>query len=204
MVPFRALLIWIKASSSPARFISRYDSSGLSYQSQMKYMKPLNLYQDLLKLHAVERGRLLGLDVGDKYVGLAVSDFNNKVASPLSVLVRKKNNIGLMAIDFQNLISELSLSAFIVGYPYDRQRNSPNATQVKVFVDDICKLGKLEDVRYTFWDECFTSKNVELLLKPLKFSSTEAKTISDKFAAVGILQGYLDYVNRNIATEQSR
>ncbi|XP_024995514.1 uncharacterized protein LOC112528716 [Cynara cardunculus var. scolymus] len=168
----------------------------------MKYMKPLNLYQDLLKLHAVERGRLLGLDVGDKYVGLAVSDFNNKVASPLSVLVRKKNNMGLMAIDFQNLISELSLSAFIVGYPYDRSRKSPNATQVKVFVDDLCKLRKFEDVRYTFWDECFTSKNVELLLKPLKFPTTEAKTITDKFAAVGILQGYLDYVNRNIATEQ--
>ncbi|KVH95385.1 Resolvase, holliday junction-type, YqgF-like protein [Cynara cardunculus var. scolymus] len=118
------------------------------------------------------------------------------------VLVRKKNNMGLMAIDFQNLISELSLSAFIVGYPYDRSRKSPNATQVKVFVDDLCKLRKFEDVRYTFWDECFTSKNVELLLKPLKFPTTEAKTITDKFAAVGILQGYLDYVNRNIATEQ--
>lgn len=49
----------------------------------MKHMKPLSLYQKLLKTPAVERGRLLGLDVGDKYVGLAVSDFNNKVASPL-------------------------------------------------------------------------------------------------------------------------
>ncbi|KAJ9550082.1 hypothetical protein OSB04_022625, partial [Centaurea solstitialis] len=174
--------------------------------TNMKYMKPLNLFQDMLKLHAVERGRLLGLDVGDKYVGLAVSDFNNKVASPLSVLVRTKNNIGLMAIDFQNLISELSLSAFIVGYPYDRHKNSPSATQVKVFVDDLCKLGKLDDVKYTFWDECFTSKileesgriemlnsidqipflllNVDLLLKPLQFPPSEAKTISDKFAAV--------------------
>nr|GFB42487.1 putative pre-16S rRNA nuclease isoform X1 [Tanacetum cinerariifolium] len=68
-----------------------------------RYMKPLNLFQDLLKIPAVERGRLLGFDVGDKYVGLAVSDFNNKVASPLSVLVRKKSNIGLMALDFQHL-----------------------------------------------------------------------------------------------------
>ncbi|KAI3710835.1 hypothetical protein L2E82_40629 [Cichorium intybus] len=170
----------------------------------MKYMKPLSLYQDLLKVNAVERGRLLGLDVGDKYVGLAVSDFNNKVASPFSVLVRKKTNIRLMAIDLKLLISELSLSAFIVGYPYDRQRISPEATQVKVFVDDLCKTGKLEDVRYTFWDECFTSKNVEQLLKPLNLPSVEAKTISDKFAAVGILQGYLDYVNRNVETEQTQ
>ncbi|KAI3501282.1 hypothetical protein L1887_29146 [Cichorium endivia] len=172
--------------------------------TMMKYMKPLSLYQDLLKVNAVERGRLLGLDVGDKYVGLAVSDFNNKVASPFSVLVRKKSNIRLMAIDLKLLISELSLSAFIVGYPYDRQRISPEATQVKVFVDDLCKTGKLEDVRYTFWDECFTSKNVELLLKPLNLPPVEAKTISDKFAAVGILQGYLDYVNRNVETEQTQ
>ncbi|CAL5420581.1 unnamed protein product [Camellia sinensis] len=47
----------------------------------------------------LERGRLLGLDVGDKYVGLAVSDTNNKIASPLSVLIRKKSKIDLMAND---------------------------------------------------------------------------------------------------------
>lgn len=49
----------------------------------MRFVKPLNLYQELLKLRAVDRGRFLGLDVGDKYIGLAVSDFDNKVASPL-------------------------------------------------------------------------------------------------------------------------
>nr|GEY00770.1 hypothetical protein [Tanacetum cinerariifolium] len=57
---------------------------------QMRYMKPLNLFEDLLKFPVVERGRLLGLDVGDKYVGLAVFDFNNKVASPLSMEVHLK------------------------------------------------------------------------------------------------------------------
>ena len=49
----------------------------------MQYVKPLNLFQNLLKAKALERGRLLGLDVGDKYVGLAVSDIDNKIASPL-------------------------------------------------------------------------------------------------------------------------
>nr|XP_043607524.1 putative pre-16S rRNA nuclease [Erigeron canadensis] len=171
----------------------------------MKYLKPLNLYQKLLKVRDVERGRFLGLDVGNKYVGLAVSDFNNKVASPLSVLVRKKSNIGLMAIDFQHLMSELSISAFVVGYPYVRRSYCPDAAQVKAFVDELSETGKLEDVQYTYWEECFTSKNTELLLKPLNiYPLSEAKTISDKFAAVGILQGYLDYVNRNVATEQSQ
>ncbi|GAB4834404.1 hypothetical protein Ancab_032658 [Ancistrocladus abbreviatus] len=162
----------------------------------MRYVRPWSLFQELLKTKAPEQGRLLGLDVGDKYVGLAVSDPQNKIASPLSVLVRKKNNIDLMAGDFQSLISELSLVGFVVGYPFDRQRSSPDALQVKIFVDDLCKTGKLEGLKYTYWNECFTSKNIELLLKPLKLHPVEYKTIIDKFAAVGILQGYLDHVNR--------
>ncbi|KAL0312607.1 UNVERIFIED_CONTAM: putative pre-16S rRNA nuclease [Sesamum radiatum] len=164
---------------------------------QMKYVKPMKLYHELFKSNKLKGGRLLGLDVGDKYVGLAFSDVNNKIASPLSVLVRKKTNIDLMATDFQSLISELSLSGFIIGYPFDRQKNNRDAVQVKLFVDELSKTGKLEDLKYTFWDECFTSKNVEFLLKPLTLHPVQVKTIMDKFAAVGILQAYLDFANRN-------
>ncbi|KAK2989111.1 hypothetical protein RJ640_018900 [Escallonia rubra] len=162
----------------------------------MKYMKPINLFKELLKPNALRQGRLLGLDVGDKYVGLAVSDVHNEIASPLSVLLRKKTNMDLMATDFQSLISELSLEGFVIGYPFVRQRGTPDAIQVKLFVDDLSKTGKLDSVTYTFWDECFTSKNVELLLKPLNLHPVQSKTIMDKFAAVGILQGYLDSMNR--------
>ncbi|XP_017232881.1 uncharacterized protein LOC108206942 isoform X2 [Daucus carota subsp. sativus] len=154
----------------------------------MKYMRPINLFQDLLKLKASERGRFLGLDVGDKYVGLAVSDYHNQIASPLRVLLRKKSNIDLMATDFQSLISEFSLSGFIIGYPFYRNRNSPDAIQVKLFVEDLCKTGVLEGLRYTFWDECFTSKITELLLKDLNLHPVQYKSAIDKFAAVGILQ----------------
>ncbi|KAK9698595.1 hypothetical protein RND81_08G115900 [Saponaria officinalis] len=163
----------------------------------MKYLKPLSLFRELQKTDALERGRFLGLDVGDKYVGLAVLDSDNKIAIPLSVLLRKKSNIGLMANDFVSLISEFSLTSFIVGCPFDRQRPRADAAQVKVFIDDLCKTEKLEGVRYTYWNESYTSKNVELLLEPLTLHPLELKTMLDKFAAVGILQGYLDYVNRN-------
>ncbi|KAL7174790.1 hypothetical protein ACSBR1_043881 [Camellia fascicularis] len=49
----------------------------------MKYVKPFNLFHDLMKTKPLERRSLFGLDVRDKYVGLAVSDTNNKVVSPL-------------------------------------------------------------------------------------------------------------------------
>ncbi|XP_024031624.1 uncharacterized protein LOC112094575 [Morus notabilis] len=165
----------------------------------MRYVNPLRLFQDLLKTDGFERGRLLGLDVGSKYIGLAVSDINNKVASPLSVLLRKKSNIEVMADDFQTLISELSLEGFVVGLPFDRQRTNDNAMMVKLFVDELYKTDKLQGVRYTYWDERFTSKNVELLLQPLNLNPVQSKTIVDKFAAVGILQEYLDYVNRKLS-----
>ncbi|PRQ17698.1 putative pre-16S rRNA nuclease, ribonuclease H-like domain-containing protein [Rosa chinensis] len=169
----------------------------------MKYVRPLNMFLDLHKTKAVQRsGRLLGLDVGDKYVGLAVSDLDNKIASPLSVLLRKKSTLDLMASDFQSLVSKLSLVGFVVGYPFDRQRGTPEAVQVKLLIEDLCKTRKLEGIKYTYWDECFTSKNVELLLKPLSFHPVQSKTIVDKFAAVGILQGYLDYVNRKLTLDQ--
>ncbi|XP_044476489.1 putative pre-16S rRNA nuclease [Mangifera indica] len=167
----------------------------------MKYLRPLNLFHDILKRKVSERGRLLGLDVGDKFVGLAVSDSNNKIASPLSVLVRTKTNIDLMAGDFQCLISEYNLKGFIIGHPFNRRQSSADAIQVKLFIDELCKTGKLEGLEYTYWDESFTSKNVELLLKPLNLHQVETKTLLDKFAAVGILQGYLDYVNRKVKLE---
>ncbi|XP_012086915.1 putative pre-16S rRNA nuclease isoform X2 [Jatropha curcas] len=169
----------------------------------MKYVKPLALFHELMKAKAQGERRLLGLDVGGKYVGLAISDQCNEIASPLSVLLRKKSNIDLMADDFQSLTSELSLAGFVVGYPFDRLRSAPDAVQVKVFIDDLCKTGKLEGLKYTYWDECFTSKNVELLIKPLALCPTQAKTMIDKFAAVGILQGYLDYVNRETKMEET-
>ncbi|KAJ6701712.1 POLYNUCLEOTIDYL TRANSFERASE RIBONUCLEASE H-LIKE SUPERFAMILY PROTEIN [Salix koriyanagi] len=169
----------------------------------MKYVRPLSLFHDLMKTSAINQGRLLGLDVGDKYVGLAVSDPLNNIASPLSVLLRKKSNIELMATDFQSLICELSLGGFIVGYPFDRQRSAPDAVRVKLFVDDLCRTGKLEGLKFTYWDECFTSKNVELLVKPLNLHPVHAKSITDKFAAVGILQGYLDYVNKKMKLESA-
>ncbi|GAB2300941.1 hypothetical protein Dimus_034976 [Dionaea muscipula] len=155
----------------------------------MRYREQLRLFQDLVKARALEKGRLLGLDVGDKYVGLAVSDGQNKIASPLSVLVRTKTNVDLMVSDFQCLISKLSLVGFIVGYPFDKQRHCHNqAIQVKVFVDNLRKTGKLEGIQYTYWNECYTSKNAELLLNPLNLHPVEAKTIIDKYAAAGILQ----------------
>ncbi|PAN11762.1 hypothetical protein PAHAL_2G215400 [Panicum hallii] len=141
----------------------------------MRLLQAEELFQKVLEGGSKTKvARLLGLDVGSKYVGLAVSDEKNRIALPLSVLSRTKTNINLMADDFKTL-----------------------AVQVRLLAGELCKTGKLDDLCYTYWDENFTSKCVEALLHPLNLKNRdEAKTITDKFAAVCILQGYLDNMNR--------
>ncbi|KAJ8748260.1 hypothetical protein K2173_000832 [Erythroxylum novogranatense] len=167
----------------------------------MKCMKPLALLNDLLKSNVLGKGRLLSLDVGDKYVGLAISDPHYKIASPLSVLVRSSSNIELMAADFKVLVSKLSLVGFVVGYPFHRLKPSPDALQVKLLIDNLSQTGKLQGVKYTYWNESFTSKIEETMLKPLNLPQVQMKSIIDKFAAVAILQGYLDFMNKKLKLE---
>lgn len=164
----------------------------------MRLLKVEELFRKVLQGGSEKQARLLGLDVGSKYVGLAVSDHQNKIALPLSVLGRTKKNINLMADDFKTLVEKYSLEGFVVGYPFNLQgQSSPDAIQVNLLVGELCKTGKLNDLSYTYWDENFTSKCVEALLNPLKLNDPiETKTMTDKFAAVCILQGYLDNMNR--------
>uniref|UniRef100_A0A7N0VHM6 YqgF/RNase H-like domain-containing protein n=1 Tax=Kalanchoe fedtschenkoi TaxID=63787 RepID=A0A7N0VHM6_KALFE len=159
----------------------------------MKYVKPAALFRELV---SPRKGRFVGLDVGDKYVGLAVSELDNKIATPFSVLLRKKSNIADIATDFQTMIKKLSLVGLVVGYPFHRQKSSPDAVQVKIFIENLAQTQKLEGVKYTYWDESFTSKGVDLLINSVEMHPLEYKTAVDKFAAVKILQEYLDQMNR--------
>jgi len=135
----------------------------------MKYVKQLELFQILFKNGKLGTGRLLGMDVGDRYVGLAVSNHLNEIASPHSVLIRKQSNINSIADKLQEL-----------------------AMQVKMFVEQLQKTGRFGCLNYTYWDERFTTRAVESMLKPLKIHPLQMKHMMDKFAAVGILQDFLD------------
>uniref|UniRef100_A0ACD5VJ64 Uncharacterized protein n=2 Tax=Avena sativa TaxID=4498 RepID=A0ACD5VJ64_AVESA len=171
----------------------------------MRLLKAEELFRKVLD-GGLKKPRLLGLDVGSKYVGLAVSDHQNKVALPLSVLGRTKENIDAMADDFKILVKNYSLEGLVVGYPFNLQgQPSPDAIHVSLLVGELCKTGKLDDLSYTYWDENFTSKCVEALLNPLKLNDrSETKTMNDKFAAVCILQGYLDNMNRARRSAENR
>ncbi|TXG49462.1 hypothetical protein EZV62_025337 [Acer yangbiense] len=173
----------------------------------MKYLKPFNFYneifKDILMKKAWKHGRLLGLNVDDKYVSLAVSDYKNINAVPLGGLHRQENNMSSMADIFQSLISEHNLVGFVVGSPYMTCRESrPLPAEGKEFIDDLCKIVKVEGLKYTFWDGGITSKNSDFVLNQyVEFMSEHlpqdmSPTIMHKYYAVSVLQGYLDATNR--------
>ncbi|CAN6929754.1 unnamed protein product [Brassica oleracea] len=194
----------LRSASSTSSVLHQMGISAQLFVQIMKYVKPLKLLilGDALKTTKVSvPGRFLGLDVGDKYVGLAVSDPSNMIASPLSVLLRKKTNIDLMATDFQNLVKAFSVSGLVVGYPFGKLNNVEDVVTVNLFIEELRKTEKLKDAKYTYWDERLSSKTVELMLKPLKLHPVQEKTMLDKFAAVVILQEYLDYANRYVNGE---
>ncbi|KAJ0105431.1 hypothetical protein Patl1_19389 [Pistacia atlantica] len=86
-------------------------------------------------------------------------------------------------------ILEFDLKGFVVGYPFNRQqRNTPDSEQVKRFIDEMSKIGKLEGLEYTYWDKEFISKDVELFLKNFSLPQFERKEMEYKFAAVELLQ----------------
>ncbi|PWA95651.1 hypothetical protein CTI12_AA046180 [Artemisia annua] len=162
---------------------------------KMRYVKPLSLYQEVLKLNGTKQGRFLGLSVGadsiwDECVGVAVSNSSNKLAKHYGVYEMTESNIRGMVSDFQDLIAKHSVSGIIVGLPHDR-RDVPN---VKHFVNSLSKTGKLESVPYTYWDEeDLYSERIRSMENPFYFNTIAAKKLSDKkIAASGMLQDYLE------------
>ncbi|KAK0596831.1 hypothetical protein LWI29_019441 [Acer saccharum] len=125
----------------------------------MKYLKPFDFYEEIFKDILIKKdlkpGRLLCLDVSDKYVSLAVSDWKNKTAVPLRALDRQENNLSSMLADtFQSLIPEHNIVGFVVG----TKNTNPIDAQTLIFIDDLCKTGKFEGLKYTLWDCEITSK----------------------------------------------
>ncbi|TXG68244.1 hypothetical protein EZV62_003179 [Acer yangbiense] len=170
----------------------------------MKYLKPLDFYKEIFKDILIKKdlklGRLLGLDVSDKYVSLALSDWKNLTALPLRALDRQENNLSSMAADiFQSLILEHNIVGFVVGTKY--------CSHI-IFIDNLCKTGKFEGLKYTLWDCAITSKNAEFVFKqhlkfilenlPLPQDLDMSQTIMEKCYAVCALQGYLDITNKMV------
>lgn len=154
---------------------------------------------NLQGLQSALRGykRLIGLDVGVKYLGLAVSDPDCRIAIPLSVLTLTQSSFMKNVKKLQSLAKQYNVAGFVIGYPLDLSGlRSKQAVKVDDFVTTLQKTGKFENLLYFWEDERFTSQVVESVLEDYDFNAIEHKAIVDKLSAVNILQVCLDRLSR--------
>ncbi len=136
----------------------------------------------------MEENRILGLDVGRKRIGLAISDGLGLTAQPLSLLKRKSISQDLSKL--KKIIAARGIKKIVVGLPLNMDGSTGKmAIEVLHFV----KLLKdnLSPPVIT-WDERLTSLQAKTLLLEADLSRRKRKEVIDKLSAQLILQGYLD------------
>lgn len=134
--------------------------------------------------------RSLGLDVGTKTIGVALSDALGYAAHPLIVLPRTGTGSDVQAVDA--LVTEHEVEALVVGLPLELSgKEGHRARRVKVLIHALAE-HFAERLPVHEWDERFSTAAVERVLIEADMSRAKRKKVVDKQAAAYILQGWLD------------
>jgi putative pre-16S rRNA nuclease len=140
--------------------------------------------------------RLLGLDVGTKTVGLALSDVTRSIATPYETIKRTKFTADAKAI--AAIAAKEGVGALVIGMPFNFDGSEgPRAQSTRAFARNLA--GHL-DLPMTFWDERLSTAAVERHLIEADASRKRRAEVIDRMAAAYILQGALDRL-RNLAAQ---
>lgn len=134
------------------------------------------------------KGRLLGIDFGTVRVGLAVSDPDRIIASPLDTLTRGGDAAD--AAYFTRVVAAEKVVGLVVGLPLHTRGNE--GTKAAEARDYGAWLGSVTGLPVVFWDERFTTALADDAFREAKLGHKKRKERRDRVAAVLILQGYLD------------
>ncbi len=149
-----------------------------------------------LKVALRPRTRLLGLDVGEKTIGLAISDPGLAVASPLETIRRRK--FAADAERLRVLVAERQIGGLILGLPVNMDGSEgPRCQSVRQFAANL--LGRIE-IPIAFWDERLSTAAVTRAMLEADLSRRKRAALVDKMAAAYILQGALDALSRTTAS----
>ncbi|MCA0200119.1 MAG: Holliday junction resolvase RuvX [Proteobacteria bacterium] len=142
-----------------------------------------------LKAQLVRNQTILGLDLGTKTIGLALSDVGYMIASPLKTIARRKFTQDWA--ELAEVIQSRNVGALVVGLPIQMDgTEGPRAQATRSFVSEVLK--RL-DLPVAFWDERLSSSVVErMLTDEADLSRKRRAELVDKAAAAYILQGALD------------
>ena len=135
--------------------------------------------------------RIMGLDVGDKTIGVALSDPMFLMAHPIETIKRKKASLDIQRL--VEIIEKEDVETIVVGLPKNMNNSiGPQSMKVMSFVD---LLKKQTDKDIIYEDERMTTLQSERVLIDMDVRRENRKKYIDKIAATFILQSYLDRRN---------
>ncbi len=132
--------------------------------------------------------RILGVDYGERKIGIALSDYTNTIATPLCVIdVQKSDPIK----EIDNIVKEHDIKKIVVGMPINM--NGTIGERANITKEFIERLANAVDIEIVEWDERLSTKFSDRVLNKAKVKGRKKKkNVIDKIAATFILQGYLD------------
>ncbi|NLK98566.1 Holliday junction resolvase RuvX [Defluviitalea saccharophila] len=138
--------------------------------------------------------RIMGMDYGEKTIGIAVSDPFGWTAQGVEIIRRKdENNLKESMERIKVLIDQYNVEKIVLGLPKNMNNTlGPRAEKTLAFKEKLEKQFSLEVI---LWDERLSTKAAENILLEADISRNKRKKVIDKMAAVYILQGYLDSKN---------
>ncbi len=137
--------------------------------------------------------RILGLDVGDKTIGVAASDELLMTAQGVETIRRTRPERDFARLT--ELMRQYEADRLVFGWPRNMNgTEGERCTIVREFADEVAK--HCPEARHVFWDERLSTMAADRALIAADVSRARRKKVIDKMAAVFILQGYLDSLPR--------
>ena len=149
-----------------------------------------------IKLHISSGEKLLGLDIGKKTIGLALSDASLRIASPVRIVHRTK-----FTLDMANLLTfadEQNVGGLVLGWPVNMDGSlGSRCDSIRDFAHALLKI---RDIPIVFQDERLSTKAVELAMVAADMTRAKRAKRRDALAACWILQSFLDRLHNHYIT----
>ena len=136
--------------------------------------------------------RILGLDYGDKTIGVAVSDTFGWTAQCVEIIRRTNENEYKKSLSrIAELIAQYEVEKIVLGFPKNMDNTEgPRCEKTRAFKERLEK--RFQNIPVILWDERMSTIAAERSLLEADMSRAKRKNVIDKMAAVHILQGFLD------------
>lgn len=151
------------------------------------------IYADIVEFAGIlpANRAICGLDLGDKTIGVAISDLRRQVATPVTVIRRVKFTADATAL--LALLTARQVHGIVLGLPLNMDGSSgPRVQTTQAFARNLMKLS---DLPITFWDERLSTVAAERALLEADTSRKRRAEVIDQVAAGYILQGALDRIS---------